>query len=119
MNLYRKNLTQLPVKFGVVTGYFDCNGNQLTTLRGAPERVDGDFSCHYNQLTTLEFAPEGVSGDILYQNNPLPGEILRLTQKQRRILFEYQRIYGIWRDGKLFLPRFNILLEDMEDGVLD
>ncbi len=46
-------LERLPVKFGTVGEYFDCNNNRLTSLEGAPHTVGGDFFCHENRLTSL------------------------------------------------------------------
>ena len=45
------------VRFGSVSGDFNYFENQLTSLEGAPRRVDGDFNCSANQLTSLEGAP--------------------------------------------------------------
>ncbi len=62
VNLSGRKLTQIPIKFKEVGGYFSCYGNQLTSLEGCPETVGGDFSCSNNQLTSLEGCPETVSG---------------------------------------------------------
>lgn len=43
VDLNGKNLTHLPVQFGVVKGHFDCSYNQLSNLRGSPREVDGNF----------------------------------------------------------------------------
>jgi hypothetical protein len=56
VNMSKMNLTKIPVKFGKITGYFDCSYNQLTTLEGAPQSVGRHFNCRYNQLTSLEGA---------------------------------------------------------------
>lgn len=37
VSLCNKGLTQLPLNFGRVTGYFDCANNQLVTLEGSPQ----------------------------------------------------------------------------------
>jgi hypothetical protein len=60
--LSNRGLSKLPLKFGRVTGYFDSDNNQLTTLEGGPSYVGGDFYCNVNQLTTLEGAPSYVGG---------------------------------------------------------
>jgi len=60
--LSRRKLTKLPLKFGKVSGYFDCRNNQLTTLEGCPQSVVGYFNCSGNQLTILEFCPQSVGG---------------------------------------------------------
>jgi len=58
------------VSFGHVSGVFDCENNQLTTLEGAPQTVVGRFDCDSNQLTTLEGAPQ-VGGGFYCSNNRL------------------------------------------------
>ena len=64
VDLYDKGLTELPLKFGEVSGYFICSMNQLTSLEGAPSRVGGHFNCSFNQLTSLEGAPSRVGGNF-------------------------------------------------------
>jgi len=54
--------TKLPLKFGKVSGDFDCNFNNLTTLEGCPQSVGGNFGCTNNKLTTLEGCPQSVGG---------------------------------------------------------
>ena len=71
VDLSGKNLKELPVKFRNVTGSFWCDDNQLTSLKGAPEKVGEDFYCSYNQLTTLKGAPERVGGDFYCRSNRL------------------------------------------------
>jgi hypothetical protein len=55
----------------VVEGYFNCNGNQLTSLEGAPKTVEGGFYCSYNQLTSLKGAPKTVEGNFYCSYNQL------------------------------------------------
>jgi len=50
------------VRFGVVTGDFNCDDNKLTSLEGAPQEVGGSFRCHNNKLTSLVGAPQEVEG---------------------------------------------------------
>jgi len=45
-----------------VDGYFYCGHNKLTSLEGAPKKVGLDFNCHDNKLTSLEGAPKEVGG---------------------------------------------------------
>ena len=59
------------IKFGNVTGNFNCYNNELTSLEGAPRRVDGFFSCAYNNLTSLEGAPYHVGNTFYCYNNKL------------------------------------------------
>jgi hypothetical protein len=55
-----KKFCELPLQFGKVTGYFDCDVNKLTTLKGAPHTVGINFDCSYNNLSSLEFCPRSV-----------------------------------------------------------
>ena len=71
VSLSRLGFEKLPLKFGLVTGYFDCLNNQLTTLEGAPTSVGEHFDCNYNQLTNLEHFPEVVGESIYMTKNYL------------------------------------------------
>jgi hypothetical protein len=73
VDLSQWDLTEIPLKFGKVSGDFDCYGNQLTTLEGAPKSVGGDLDCRYNQLTTLEGAPREVGRYLDCRSNPVHG----------------------------------------------
>ena len=69
VDLYNKNLKKLPFEFGIVTGYFSCSWNNLTTLEHCPSSVGGNFWCSYNKLTTLEHCPSSVGGDFVCSYN--------------------------------------------------
>ena len=58
VDLFKKNLLEIPVKFGVVDGYFDCSNNNLESLEGCPEIVKENFDCNCNELKSLEYAPK-------------------------------------------------------------
>ena len=64
VNLMMKKLKKLPLKFGVVTGSFRCEYNELTSLEGAPNKVGGGFNCGDNKLINLEGGPKEVGGDF-------------------------------------------------------
>jgi hypothetical protein len=59
------------VRFGKVSGDFDCNNNQLTSLMGAPQTVGAGFFCDNNQLTTLKGAPQSVGENFYCGDNQL------------------------------------------------
>ncbi len=59
------------VKFGKVSGYFNCDDNKLTSLAGGPKEVGKSFSCDKNKLTSLEGAPQEVGGDFYCSENKL------------------------------------------------
>jgi len=71
VSLSRRGLTEIPVKFGSVSGDFWCDYNKLTSLKGSPSRVEGDFSCNNNKLTSLSYAPSIVGGHFYCNNNQL------------------------------------------------
>lgn len=65
------NLTSLAGAPQTVGGDFYCGGNMLTSLAGAPETVGGAFDCDNNKLTSLEGAPETVGGEFSCYDNRL------------------------------------------------
>jgi hypothetical protein len=71
VDLSRQRLSKLPLKFGRVTGYFDCSDNQLTSLEGCPTEVGESFHCDNNQLTSLEGCPTEIGGDFECYSNQL------------------------------------------------
>ena len=73
-NLYlsHKGLTELPdLSEVVVKGDFNCSGNQLTSLEGAPKEVGGSFYCSNNQLTSLVGLPQMKESKIIYCDDAL------------------------------------------------
>jgi hypothetical protein len=79
------DMKKLPVKFGKVSGSFDCSVNKLTTLEGCPNYIDGMFNCNMNKLTTLKGIEKcEIFGNFWCYNNPkIPPEnyIYILTSK--------------------------------------
>jgi hypothetical protein len=59
------------IRFGHVSGDFDCFANNLITLEGSPRTVRGNFSCWENKLTSLKGAPDSVDEDFNCKNNKL------------------------------------------------
>ncbi len=67
VNLYDTNLTSIPIQFGRVSGWFDCESNKLTTLEGAPQSVGDWFDCRNNKKKFTEqevIALSEVEGNI-------------------------------------------------------
>jgi hypothetical protein len=50
VSMYCMKLTEMPVKFGEVSGWFDCSGNQLTTLKNCPTSVGNWLDFSHNPL---------------------------------------------------------------------
>jgi hypothetical protein len=75
----KSQLTKLPIRFGQVSGDFDCYLNSLTSLTGAPTSVGGDVAFNNNSLTSLTGAPTSVGGEFWVDyTESLP--LLRLLQ---------------------------------------
>jgi hypothetical protein len=66
-----KDLTELPLRFNKVTGWFDCSYNRLTSLKGSPRWIGGSFYCYNNRLSSLEFSPDYVGGHFWCKYNNL------------------------------------------------
>jgi hypothetical protein len=64
VRLNNKELTKLPVRFGKVTGHFDCGFNNLTSLKGSPHTVTKNFDCSENNLTSLKGSPKEILDDF-------------------------------------------------------
>ena len=71
VDISKKNLTSIPVQFGMVSGNFYCYDNNLTSLAGAPREVGGRFYCFENKLTSIAGAPREVGGNFSCSDNKL------------------------------------------------
>jgi len=73
VDLEYKDLKEFPgfIQFDRVYGYFTCNGNDLTSLRGCPKYVKGSFYCDYNKLKTLDHCPQRVEISFWCQGNKI------------------------------------------------
>jgi hypothetical protein len=118
----RKQSVSFPVKFGTISGNFDCSNTVLHTLSGGPVEVAGHFicnkinidtlvggpnrvgdnyECYANLLTTLQGLPEYVGYRMLLSwNENLP--VLRLvTLKYNRSRVAggvyFNRSFGDWQ----------------------
>lgn len=68
VDLRNKLLDELPVKFDIVYGDFIIDNNNLTSLKGSPNRVTKSFSCSYNKLTSLKYLPHKMDYLFLMHN---------------------------------------------------
>ena len=113
VDLYKKKLEYLPLKFNYVGGTFNCSFNQLNilegcprtvvgdffwdynelkTLKGSPQTVDGRFSCYRNKLETLEGSPQTVGGDFYCVYNKLK-DLEYFPEVSGRIDIEENTVY--------------------------
>lgn len=58
VNLQQLELKKLPLKFGKVSGNFNCSRNKLESLDGAPHEVGDGFYCSGNKLESLDGVPK-------------------------------------------------------------
>ena len=107
VNLWNLGLTELPLIFNKVSGYFNCGANELTTLKGSPRYVGDYFGCNKNKLTSLEFSPEYVGGSFFCINNKLTDNYCETdisdnfdtSLKQSGLILDYNKAtnYNEWR----------------------
>ena len=103
VDLTHEGLTELPLKFGVVTDHFNCNGNKLTSLVGCPIRVGRSFDCDRNNLTSLEGCPKYVGGNFWCEWNNIR-EFTGIKYIEGELWCGGNPIWNIWEiispDGK-------------------
>jgi hypothetical protein len=71
LNLSGRQLSEFPIYLPNINGDFDCNSNNLTSLKGSPKEVHGHFTCSSNRLKNLSFAPTVVDGNFDCVDNRL------------------------------------------------
>ena len=92
VDLSFKKLKRLPLKFGRVSGYFNCYRNQLVNLRGSPRVVGGFFNCSCNRLTSLNGGPKEVGGRYNCDENLLislvgsPEEVVEFNCSRNKLV---------------------------------
>ena len=89
---YRSISDFMGIKFGTVTGDFDCSYNNLTNLEGAPIYVGGNFDCSYNDLTSLVGAPQEVRGSFSCIDNNLTSLIGSPRRVNRHFHCAYNKL---------------------------
>lgn len=82
-----KNLTFIPIQFGIVSGDFFCDGNNLTSLLGLPHLIKKDLYCNHNKLTSLEGLSKEIHGAINCSNNPI--QVDSYIESQFKVLIHY------------------------------
>ena len=108
--LYYKKLKEIPVKFNIIKGIFDCDNNQLTSNKFFPKEVYGKFSCHNNQFKNLDNFPKLVTSWIVIGRSPNLENINGLWN----CVFRGNRIYcdKIWKEEvECYLISINRLKE--------
>jgi len=63
VDLSSEGLTEIPVQFNKINGWFDCNGNEkLKSLKGCPQIGVIHFHCYNCDLRDLEGVPKEIDG---------------------------------------------------------
>lgn len=71
VDLSDKDLEEIPIKFGIVRGNFDCSNNlMLRSLKNCPRIVMGNFDCSRNAIDDLNLLPDIIGGDLNCSLNP-------------------------------------------------
>jgi hypothetical protein len=118
--LQNNQLRHVPLKFGKVSGDFDCSGNVINTLLGCPNEVGGSFDCSDNKLSSLEHCPKVVGGSFYYNFNNYPEPLFDafgiISGRKFKIFLLYQSYYDVWT------PEFNeenmkYLIAEIKDGL--
>jgi len=100
VNLYKKGLTKLPIKFGKVTGYFFCGHNHLTSLEGSPYYVGGYFACNYNnKLVNFKGFPEDYTGDVNFMDNPVYELLENISRENWQKMIDLCNEYDAIKDN--------------------
>jgi hypothetical protein len=107
------------VRFGVVTGTFNCGDNQLTSLEGAPLKVGWYFICDDNQITSLEGAPRIVGVKFRAERNPVSERTLKdIYNKMQSGMAWEEAVEMQWdymdEDDRTLLARYNPKLSPEE-----
>jgi hypothetical protein len=92
-----KNLKEIPLKFGRVSGYFYCSSNDLSSLYNSPKWVGYNFFCHSNKLTSLEYLPNWIGGYIDCQYNKIWSFRGIPDSFRGELICNNNPIYNIWK----------------------
>ena len=95
VDLSDEYLSELPLKFGRVSGNFICHSNSLVSLAGSPHNVGGYFACDYNNLNSLLDGPNTVVGNYYFDNNELTNVIGFPKKHKRLITYTNNPVYEI------------------------
>ena len=100
VDLSFKGLVEIPVRFGVVSGNFDCSANKLTSLVGCPTSVGGSFSCFWNRLVSLEGCPVKIGGSFDCNSNKLIDSEVFLYEYDSEQICQYYKNKKLNKDLK-------------------
>jgi len=82
------------LRFGIVTGSFNCGQNGLTNLDIAPIEVGKDFICGQNKLKSLKGSPKIVGGDFNCWSNQIE-YLSDLPKKIKKLFCGFNKITDV------------------------
>lgn len=56
--------TSIRFPFESVSGYFDCSGTKITSLKNAPRHVGDHLFCNRTNITTFEHVPQAIGNNV-------------------------------------------------------
>ena len=120
VHLFNLNLSELPISFNKVSGYFFCEMNGLTTLKGCPKSVGGHFDCSNNKLTSLKGSPKHIGGNLFCSHNKLTSLENNTEYLGIRLYLNNNPVYSILSGNVEYehLTAFNSL-KIIKDGVVN
>ncbi len=92
-----------------VGGNLDCSGNKMVTLKGVPRHVGGMLNCAWNELLNLQGAPNSVGGDLKCNGNKLASSVGMPDFVGGRIIYEKTQFL---QDGQVYS------IYDLEPGFV-
>lgn len=91
------DLTNIPIKFRNISGYFYCNDNQLTDFSFMPDIIASHCNIGYNKVNTINYLPKTIGGDLFFNdmdlneidlsNTIVRGDIIGMNNKLDKIKF--------------------------------
>ena len=70
-----QNLLGSKIKFGRVSGHFDCSNLIESDMVGLPHEIGGNFDCSNSGIISLSGSPINIGGDFNCSGNRLPRNI--------------------------------------------
>ena len=122
-----RGLSKLPLKFGEVSGHFNCNYNDLLSLEGCPKSVGSYFDCSNNHLISLEGCPQSVGGHFDFFDNKLkdlygfPEYFYNEVYYRGNTVSEILDLFETNRLGKVIdlLNEYGVIQQDGKVVILD
>jgi hypothetical protein len=108
VNLYAKQLIELPFKFGIVTDHFDIASNKIASLYNCPDYVGGYFDCSLNRLTSFEYCPKYI-GEHLYADYSSTLYTPNITSVSELLEIQIEGVIFVNKHRLANDPAYNIL----------